>query len=73
MFYVRSETKLTKWTVINWNYNFIIASMLLKYNEAITHYGSSASKSSFNQTLANPRGYLKYRIYDLYSVKVVGW
>jgi len=46
--------------------------MLLIYNEAITHSGSSGSKSSFNQILANPRGYLKYRIYVLYSVKVVG-
>jgi hypothetical protein len=46
--------------------------MLLKYNEAITHYGSSGTKFLFNQILANPRGYLKYRMYGLYSVKVVG-
>lgn len=71
MFYVRSDTKLTKCTIINWNYYFIIALILLKYNETITHYGSSGSESSFNQILANARGYLKYCIYDLCSVKVV--
>lgn len=46
--------------------------MVLNYNESVTRYGSSGSESSINHILANLRGYLKYPIYDLYSVKVVG-
>jgi hypothetical protein len=53
MFCLRSETKLTKCTVINWIFYFIVEFVLLKYNEAVTHCGSSGSKFVFNQILAN--------------------
>jgi len=74
MFYLRSETKLTKCTVINWNLYFIVEFVLLKYNEAVTHYGSSGSKFVFNQILANnTRAFEVPYTCDLYCVKVVGW
>jgi len=48
--------------------------VLLKYNEAVTHYGSSGSKFVFNQILANnTRAFEVPYTCDLYCVKVVGW